>query len=78
IQISVFGADLGAALARRFIDELLEVEVIFAGLFDCTRRSSLDMGDTVATVSDGAGLVARHPVVGMITTAFGAKVIAFD
>ncbi|MBN3171922.1 hypothetical protein H5A22_22180, partial [Pectobacterium brasiliense] len=50
IQISVFGADLGAALARRFIDELLEtlctkvgneyryedskVEVIFAGLFD--------------------------------------------
>lgn len=94
IQISVFGADLGAALARRFIDELLvsvctkvgseyryedsKVEVIFAGLFDCTRRSSLDMGDTVATVSDGAGLVARHPVVGMITTAFGAKVIAFD
>ncbi|KFF69050.1 hypothetical protein IW01_13020 [Pectobacterium brasiliense] len=94
IQISVFGADLGAALARRFIDELLEtlctkvgseyryedskVEVIFAGLFDCTRRSSLDMGDTVATVSDGAGLVARHPVVGMITTAFGAKVITFD
>ncbi|MDY4375346.1 MULTISPECIES: DUF2235 domain-containing protein [Pectobacterium] len=94
IQISVFGADLGAALARSFIDELLEsvctkagneyryedskVEVIFAGLFDCTRRSSLDMGDTVATVSDGAGLVARHPVVGMITTAFGAKVIAFD
>ncbi|MEI7079102.1 hypothetical protein, partial [Pectobacterium versatile] len=94
IQVSVFGADLGAALARRFIDELMEsvctkvgneyryedskVEVIFAGLFDCTRRSSLDMGDTVATVSDGAGLVARHPVVGMITTAFGAKVIAFD
>ena len=94
IQISVFGADLGAALARRFIDELLEtlctkvgseyryedskVEVIFAGLFDCTRRSSLDMGDTVATVSDGAGLVARHPVVGMVTTAFGAKVIEFD
>ncbi|MDY4350969.1 DUF2235 domain-containing protein, partial [Pectobacterium brasiliense] len=94
IQISVFGADLGAALARRFIDELLvsvctkvgseyryedsKVEVIFAGLFDCTRRSSLDMGDTVATVSDGAGLVARHPVVGMITTAFGAKVIEFD
>lgn len=94
IQISVFGADLGAALARRFIDELLvsvctkvgseyryedsKVEVIFAGLFDCTRRSSLDMGDTVATVSDGTGLVARHPVVGMITTAFGAKVIEFD
>ncbi|WGL27094.1 DUF2235 domain-containing protein [Pectobacterium brasiliense] len=52
--------------------------MIFAGLFDCTRRSSLDMGDTVATVSDGAGLVARHPVVGMITTAFGAKVIEFD
>ncbi|WP_233983653.1 DUF2235 domain-containing protein [Pectobacterium versatile] len=94
IQVSVFGADLGATLARRFIDELLEsvctkvgneyryedskVEVIFAGLFDCSRRSSLDMGDTVATVSDGAGLVARHPVVGMITTAFGAKVIAFD
>ncbi|MEQ9998072.1 DUF2235 domain-containing protein [Pectobacterium versatile] len=94
IQVSVFGADLGAALARRFIDELLEsvctkegneyryedskVEVIFAGLFDCTRRSSLDMGDTVATVSDGVGLVARHPVVGMITTAFGAKVITFD
>ncbi|WEF11209.1 DUF2235 domain-containing protein [Pectobacterium actinidiae] len=94
IQVSVFGGDLGAALARRFIDELLEsvctkveneyryedskVEVIFAGLFDCTRRSSLDMGDTVATVSDGAGLVARHPVVGMITTALGAKVIAFD
>ncbi|KFX03032.1 hypothetical protein KP22_16605 [Pectobacterium betavasculorum] len=94
IQISVFGADLGAALARRFIDELLEsvcskvgneyryadskVEVIFAGLFDCTRRSSLDMGDTVATASDGAGLLARNPVVGIFTTAFGAKVIEFD
>lgn len=50
IRVSVFGADLGAALARRFIEELLEsvctkvgneyryedskVEVIFAGLFD--------------------------------------------
>ncbi|KFX11996.1 DUF2235 domain-containing protein [Pectobacterium betavasculorum] len=94
IQISVFGADLGAALARRFIDELLEsvcskvgneyryadskVEVIFAGLFDCTRRSSLDMGDTVATASDGAGLLARNPVVGIFTTAFCAKVIEFD
>ncbi|TLE13959.1 hypothetical protein D2923_18550, partial [Vibrio cholerae] len=60
IQISVFGADLGGILARRFIDELLEevctkqgqdyiyegakVEVTFAGLFDCTRRSSLDSG----------------------------------
>ncbi|MBL0896983.1 DUF2235 domain-containing protein, partial [Pectobacterium atrosepticum] len=94
IQISVFGADLGAALARRFIDELLEsvcskvgneyryadskVEVVFAGLFDCTRRSSMDMGDTVASASDGAGLLARHPAVGIFTTAFGAKVIEFD
>ena len=94
IQISVFGADLGAALARRFIDELLtsvctkvdgqylynniKVEVIFAGLFDCTRRSALDMGDVVATASDAAGLLAKHPAVGVITTAFGAKVIEFD
>ncbi|HBM4683683.1 TPA: DUF2235 domain-containing protein, partial [Vibrio cholerae] len=62
IQVSVFGADLGGILARRFIDELLEevctkqgedyiyegakVQITFAGLFDCTRRSSLDSGDT--------------------------------
>ncbi|MFP1878878.1 hypothetical protein [Lonsdalea quercina] len=94
IQVSVFGADLGAAMARRFIDELLEtvctkvegeyfyknikVVVIFAGLFDCTRRSAMDMGDTVATASDAAGVLAKHPAVNIITTAFGAKVIEFD
>ncbi|OSN01943.1 hypothetical protein AU510_17215 [Lonsdalea britannica] len=94
IQISVFGADLGAALARRFIDELLtsvctkvdgqyfynniKIEVIFAGFFDCTRRSAMDMGDAVATASDAAGLFAKHPAVSLITTAFGAKVIEFD
>ncbi|MFZ1872580.1 MAG: hypothetical protein WAU54_07365 [Chania sp.] len=53
ISISLFGFDLGATLARKFIDTLLEdicekqgdqytyqgiaVEIIFTGLFDCSR-----------------------------------------
>ncbi|MCS3458815.1 DUF2235 domain-containing protein [Aeromonas sp. BIGb0445] len=94
IQVSVFGADLGAALARRFIEELLEsvctkvgneyrfeeskVEVIFAGLFDCSRRSLLDMGDTVAEVSDWASLFTKSPVAVPLGVVAGAKVIDYD
>lgn len=94
IQVSVFGADLGAALARRFIEELLEsvctkvgneyryeeskVEVIFAGLFDSSRRSLLDMGDTVAEVSDWAGLLTKNPAGVPLGVVAGAKVIEYD
>ncbi|PJG57846.1 DUF2235 domain-containing protein [Aeromonas cavernicola] len=91
IQVSVFGADLGAALARRFIEELLEsvctklddeyryegskVEVIFAGLFDCSRRGVLDMGDTVTTVFDWASLFTKSPAAMPIGVVASAKVI---
>ncbi|WP_440610448.1 hypothetical protein [Aeromonas hydrophila] len=94
IQVSVFGADLGAALARRFIEELLEsvctkvgneyrfeeskVEVIFAGLFDSSRRSLLDMGDTIAEVSDWAGLLTKNPAGVPLGVVAGAKVIDFN
>ncbi len=94
IQVSVFGADLGAALARRFIEELLEsvctkvgneyryeeskVEVIFAGLFDSSRRSLLDMGDTVAEVSDWAGLLTKNPAAVPLGVVAGAKVIDYN
>ncbi|ENM5761405.1 DUF2235 domain-containing protein [Vibrio mimicus] len=89
IQISVFGADLGGILARRFIDELLEgictkqgedyiyegakVEVTFAGLFDCTRRSSLDSGDTMNDVFSFAGILLKP-----LEWIGGGKVIDFD
>ncbi|HFG1907637.1 TPA: DUF2235 domain-containing protein [Vibrio cholerae] len=89
IQISVFGADLGGILARRFIDELLEevctkqgedyiyegakVEVNFAGLFDCTRRSSLDSGDTMNDVFSFAGILLKP-----LEWIGGGKVIDFD
>ncbi|MFH7525612.1 hypothetical protein AB2J22_07755 [Aeromonas sp. A5] len=94
IQVSVFGADLGAALARCFIEELLEsvctkvgneyryeeskVEVIFAGLFDSSRRSLLDMGDTVAEVSDWAGLLTKNPAGVPLGVVAGAKVIDYN
>ncbi|WP_395489225.1 hypothetical protein ACG1VR_15280 [Cedecea davisae] len=55
ISISLFGYDLGATLARNFIDKLLDgicqkqgdkhmyqgipVEIVFAGLFDCARHT---------------------------------------
>lgn len=94
IRVSVFGADLGAALARRFIEELLEsvctkvgneyryedskVEVIFAGLFDSSRRSLLDMGDTVAEVSDWAGLLTKNPAGVPLGVVAGAKVIDYN
>ncbi|UNU88212.1 DUF2235 domain-containing protein [Aeromonas dhakensis] len=94
VQVSVFGADLGAALARRFIEELLEsvctkvgneyryeeskVEVIFAGLFDSSRRSLLDMGDTVAEVSDWASLLTKSPAAVPLGVVAGAKVIDYN
>lgn len=94
IQVSVFGADLGAALARRFIEELLEsvctkvgneyryeeskVEVIFMGLFDSSRRSLLDMGDTVAEISDWAGLLTKNPAAAPLGVVAGAKVIDYN
>lgn len=55
ISISLFGFDLGATLARKFIDDLLKdlckkegdkytyqgvpVDVVFAGFFDCSRHT---------------------------------------
>ncbi|EPS8932995.1 TPA: DUF2235 domain-containing protein [Vibrio cholerae] len=89
IQVSVFGADLGGILARRFIDELLEevctkqgedyiyegakVQITFAGLFDCTRRSSLDSGDTMNDVFSFAGILLKP-----LEWIGGGKVIDFD
>lgn len=77
IQISVFGADTGGVLARRFIDELLEsvcrksgdeyyyeqakVEVNFVGLFDCSRRSLFDSGDVIGTGAEWAGMIVKNP-----------------
>lgn len=56
IYISLFGFDLGATLARKFLDSLLKdickkqgdkytyrgipVDIVFTGLFDCSRRTS--------------------------------------
>lgn len=93
IQVSVFGADLGGILARRFIDELLEevcskegdaysyegvkIEITFAGLFDCSRRSSFDSGDTMADAFSLAGLLAR-PIAGPLEWIGGPKVIDFS
>lgn len=92
IQVSVFGADLGATLARRFVDELLEsvctkvgndyfyqdskVEVIFAGLFDCSRRGRLDSGKGVSILADVAETSVK--VAKPLTIAFGEKIIDFD
>ncbi|WP_145608002.1 DUF2235 domain-containing protein [Yersinia rochesterensis] len=63
ISISLFGFDLGAALARKFIDTLLgdicqkqgdkyfyqniPVEIIFTGLFDCARHTSASSNNGV-------------------------------
>jgi Uncharacterized alpha/beta hydrolase domain (DUF2235) len=92
IQVSVFGADLGATLARRFIEELLEsictksgeeyryeeskVEIIFAGLFDCSRRGRLDQGDGVSMLADATGTVFKAAA--PATSLLGAKVIDYD
>lgn len=56
ISVSLFGFDLGATLARKFLDSLLKdickkegdkytyqgipVDIVFTGLFDCSRRTS--------------------------------------
>lgn len=56
ISLSLFGFDLGATMARKFLDELLDdtcekqgdkyfyqgvpVDIVFTGLFDCSRRTS--------------------------------------
>ncbi|MDR5868436.1 DUF2235 domain-containing protein [Halomonas koreensis] len=60
IRISVFGFDFGAALAKAFVRELLEevceqegeryyfegaeIQVVFAGLFDCVDRTHPELG----------------------------------
>lgn len=86
ISVSVFGYDLGATLARKFIDTLLDdickkngdkyyyqsipVEIIFTGLFDCARH-------TPASNSKGVDWfisVAGGPVKG-ISTLLGEKSI---
>lgn len=78
IQVSVFGADTGGVLARRFIDELLElvcrpsgdeyyyeqakVEVNFVGLFDCSRRTLFDQGDVIGKGAELLGIIVKPPV----------------
>lgn len=49
IKVSVFGFDFGASLARAFLHELLkeetpgaELQLVFAGLFDCVDRTASD------------------------------------
>lgn len=92
IQVSVFGADLGATLARRFVDELLEsvctkigneyfyqdskVDVIFAGLFDCSRHGRLDSGKGVSILADVAATLVKRAA--PLTIAFAEKIIDFD
>ncbi|CBV43960.1 T6SS phospholipase effector Tle1-like catalytic domain-containing protein [Halomonas elongata] len=60
IRVSVFGFDFGAALAKAFVRELLEevceqegehyryedaeVQIVFAGLFDCVDRTHPELG----------------------------------
>lgn len=94
IQVSVFGADLGATLARRFIDELLDsvckkvgseywyeeskVEIVFAGLFDSTRRSVIDPGDNASTAGDILTMAVKYPAIQFFGETLGAKVIDYD
>ena len=94
IQVSVFGADLGATLARRFIDELLDsvckkvgseywyeeskVEIVFAGLFDSTRRSVIDPGDNASTAGDILTMAVKYPAIQLFGETLGAKVIDYD
>ncbi|HHG8783651.1 DUF2235 domain-containing protein [Enterobacter hormaechei] len=63
ISISLFGFDLGATLARKFLDSLLKdickkqgdkytyrgipVDIVFTGLFDCSRRTSASNNNSV-------------------------------
>lgn len=77
ISISLFGYDLGATLARKFIDILLgdiclkqgdkytyqdiPVEIIFTGLFDCARHTPATNNDGVDWFVTAAG----GPVVGV-------------
>lgn len=63
ISVSLFGFDLGATLARKFLDSLLKdickkegnkytyqgipVDIVFTGLFDCSRRTSASINNGV-------------------------------
>lgn len=55
-----------------------KVEVIFAGFFDSSRRSLLDMGDIVAEISDWAGLLTKNPAGVPLGVGAGAKVIDYN
>lgn len=71
ISISLFGFDLGATLARKFIDTLLDdifqkqgesytyqgvsVEIVFTGLFDCARQTPASSNNGVDYFISAAG-----------------------
>lgn len=77
ISISLFGFDLGATLARKFIDILLEelcqkegdkytyqgipVDIVFTGLFDCSRHTPASNNNGV----DWFAATAGGPVSGL-------------
>lgn len=90
ISISLFGFDLGATLARKFIDTLLEdicqkqddkytyqgiqVDIIFTGLFDCSRY-------TPASSKNGLGKAIGtipNPGTEVIGALLGVKSIDHD
>lgn len=89
ISVSLFGYDLGATLARKFLDDLLNeickkqgdkyvyqgipVEIIFTGLFDCARHTPASNNNGVDWFVAAAG----GPVKGM-STLLGDKSIVLD
>lgn len=89
ISVSLFGYDLGATLARKFLDDLLNdickkqgdkyfyqgipVEIIFTGLFDCARHTPASNNNGVDWFVAAAG----GPVKG-ISTLLGDKSIDLD
>lgn len=89
ISVSLFGFDLGATLARKFLDALLEdlcqkqgdkyayqgipVNIVFTGLFDCSRRTSASNNNGVDYFVSALGL----PVSG-VSILLGDKSIDHD
>ncbi|ELY4094988.1 DUF2235 domain-containing protein [Cronobacter sakazakii] len=86
ISISLFGFDLGATLVRKFIDEFLgemcqkqgdnytwqgiPVDIIFTGLFDCSRDTAASSNNGLDYVISAAGGPLRS-----LSVMFGRKYI---
>ncbi len=86
ISVSLFGFDLGATLARKFLDDLLgeicqkqgdrytwqgiPVDILFTGLFDCSRDTSASNDNGVDYFISAAGGPLRS-----LSMMFGRKYI---